>query len=166
MPETLALCPGTFDPITHGHLEIIRRAMRLFDRVVVTVTVNVRKRPLFTADERVEMISREFADCPQVTVEVLDGLLATHARDRRATAIVRGLRAPSDFEYELQMAQMNRHLNPDLDTVFLATDADGSYVSSSLVKEVAMLGGDVSKLVPAAVHLALLAKLGGAAAAD
>jgi len=153
--ERLAIFPGTFDPLTYGHAAIVRRGLRLFDRVLVAVTVNVRKRPLFTFSQRVAMIEEVFDYDPRISVESLEGLLATYARERGALAILRGLRAPSDFEYELQMAQMNRHLNPELDTVFLATEAVGSYVSSSLVKEVHALGGDVSALVPPCVLRAL-----------
>ena len=155
-----AICPGTFDPITNGHVSIIRRARRLFDEVIVAVTINLSKTPLFSDLERVEMIRTAFAGEPGIYVETLDGLLAAYADEKQASAIVRGLRAPSDFEYELKMAQMNRHLNPRVDTVFLATEADGSYVSSSLVKEVAKLGGDVSALVPDHVYTAIKAHFG------
>ncbi|MGM0578783.1 MAG: pantetheine-phosphate adenylyltransferase [Myxococcota bacterium] len=160
MSDKLAICPGTFDPITHGHVGIIRRTLRLFDHVVVAVTVNIKKTPLFTVEERMDMVRASFPDEERLTVESLDGLLATYASQRGAVAIVRGLRAPSDFEYELQMAQMNRHLTPDLETVFMATEASGSYVSSSLVKEVARLGGDVSALVPDHVSEALDERFG------
>ena len=159
MPETLAICPGTFDPPTDGHVGIITRSLRLFDRVIVAVTINLSKQPMFTAQERTELIRECFPDDPRVQIEQLDGLLAAYARSRGAVAIVRGLRAPSDFEYELKMAQMNRHLDPDLDTVFLATEAEETYVSSSLVKEVASLGGDIRDLVPPHVYAALSAKL-------
>ena len=160
MGERLAICPGSFDPVTHGHASIIRRALQLFDTVLVAVTINVRKRPLFTEDERREMIRACFPDEKRLQIDSLDGLLATYAERKGAVALVRGLRAPSDFEYELQMAQMNRHLNPELETVFLAAEAVGSYVSSSLVKEVATLGGDVSDLVPPHVARALAERLG------
>lgn len=155
----LAICPGSFDPLTEGHVAIIRRALILFDRVVVAVSVNIRKRPMFTLEERAAMIRQSFGDEPRLSVEQLSGLLAEWAKERGAVAIVKGLRAASDFEYELQMAQMNRQLNPELDTLFLPTEAAGSYVSSSLVKEVASLGGDVSALLPPHVHRALLARL-------
>ncbi len=159
MSERLAVCPGTFDPLTNGHAGIIRRALGLFDRVVVAVTVNVSKRPAFSVAERMDLVRRAFVDETRLVVESLDGLLAPWASARGAVALVRGLRAPSDFEYELQMAQMNRHLTPELDTVFLAAEAAGSYVSSSLVKEVAMLGGDVQAHVPPHVHEALLERI-------
>ncbi len=158
MPETLAICPGSFDPPTLGHLDIIRRGLRLFDRVIVAVTINVRKKPLFTVEERIEMLRVCFDGDPRVDFDSLEGLLASYARQRGAQAILRGLRAPSDFEYELQMSQMNRHLVPDLETVFLSTEPVGSYVSSSLVKEVASLGGDVGALVPPHVNAALRAR--------
>jgi pantetheine-phosphate adenylyltransferase len=159
VPEKLAVCPGSFDPPTNGHIDIIGRALRLFDRVVIAVTVNVSKRPMFSLEERMGLIAACFPDEPRVVVESLDGLLADYAKTRGATALVKGLRAPSDFEYELQMAQMNHHLTPELETVFLAADASGSYVSSSLVKEVASLGGDVTDLVPPPVAAALARRL-------
>lgn len=145
--------------MTNGHVAIIRRGLLLFDRIHVAVSVNIRKQPLFTPDERTAMIRAAFADEPRLEVSAFSGLLATYASGLGAVAIVRGLRAPSDFEYELQMAHMNRHLAPELDTVFLPADAAGSYVSSSLVKEVANLGGDVSALVPTHVMSALLSRL-------
>lgn len=154
-----AICPGSFDPLTNGHVAIIERALRLFERVVIAVSVNIRKQPLFTMEERAALIRQSFPSETRIEVAELSGLLAEWARARGAVAIVKGLRAASDFEYELQMAQMNRHLNPELDTLFLPTEAAGSYVSSSLVKEVAALGGDVSALVPAHVHAALRERL-------
>jgi pantetheine-phosphate adenylyltransferase len=157
--EKLAICPGSFDPPTNGHINIIERALRLFDRVVVAVTVNVSKKPMFTLEERMALIGACFKDEPRLSVESLDGLLASYAHARGAVALVKGLRAPTDFEYEVQMAQMNHHLTPELETVFLAADAVGSYVSSSLVKEVATLGGDVMDLVPPPVAEALARRL-------
>ena len=159
MTPRLAICPGSFDPLTNGHVAIVARGLRLFDRVLVAVTINIRKQPLFSVDERKAMIRASFPDEQRIEIDALEGLLASWARDRGACAILRGLRAPSDFEYELQMAQMNRHLTPDLDTVFLPSEAAGSYVSSSLVKEVASLGGNISDLVPAHVAVALAAKM-------
>ncbi|PKN55556.1 MAG: pantetheine-phosphate adenylyltransferase [Deltaproteobacteria bacterium HGW-Deltaproteobacteria-14] len=161
MPERMAICPGSFDPLTNGHETIMRRGLALFDRIIVAVTINLKKTPLFTTEERMAMVRASFPDEPRIEIEALDGLLAAYARSRGAVAILRGLRAPSDFEYELQMAQMNRHLHPDLDTVFLASDADGSYVSSSIVKEVARLGGHVADMVPPHVSAALAAKFSG-----
>ncbi len=156
MGERLAVLPGSFDPLTNGHVSIIRRALRLFDRVVVAVTINVRKKPLFSVADRTEMIRHCFPDEPRLEIDSLDGLLADYATQKGAVALVRGLRAPSDFEYELQMAQMNRHLARDIETVFLIAEAEGSYVSSSLVREVASLGGNVADLVPPHVHALLL----------
>ena len=159
MPDRLAIFPGSFDPLTLGHVSIIRRSLVLFERVEVAVALNVRKRPLFTVEERMEMVHAAVPDEPRLSTASLSGLLASYAAGKGAVALVRGLRAPSDFEYELQMAQMNRHLVPTLETVFLAAEAVGSYVSSSLVKEVASLGGDVSELVPPHVYAALMARL-------
>ena len=161
MADRLAVVPGSFDPLTNGHVGIIRRSLRLFDRVLVAVTVNVRKTPLFSFEERVQMIRSSFAGEERLEIDSLNGLLASYAEDRGAVALVRGLRAPSDFEYELQMAQMNRHLSKELETVFLTAEADGSYISSSLVREVARLGGDVKALVPDHVHALLMERLGG-----
>lgn len=155
----LAICAGSFDPMTNGHVAIIRRGLSLFDRLHVAVSVNIRKQPLFTPDERQAMIRAAFPGEERLDVSAFSGLLAAYARELGAVAILRGLRGPSDFEYELQMAHMNRHLAPSLDTVFLAADAAGSYVSSSLVKEVANLGGDVSALVPPHVLSALSQRL-------
>jgi len=159
MPHRLAVFPGSFDPLTNGHVGILRRGLRIFDGIIVAVAINVRKKPMFSYDERMEMIDGVFGDDERIRVESLQGLLADYARERGACAILRGLRAPSDFEYELQMSQMNRHLNPELETVFLTAEAHGSYVSSSLVKEVATLGGDVKELVPANVYSALMERL-------
>ena len=155
MMKKLAIFPGSFDPLTNGHVSILSRALSIFDEILVAVTINISKAPLFSVEERTEMIRECFPDDPRITIESLSGLLAHYAREKGACAILRGLRAPSDFEYELQMSQMNRHLNPELETVFLSAEAKGSYVSSSLVKEVAALGGDVTSLVPAHVAVAL-----------
>ncbi len=155
----LALCAGSFDPLTNGHVAIIRRGLQLFDRIHVAVSLNIRKKPLFTAEERVAMVREAFPGEHRLEVAGFSGLLATYATSLGAIALLRGLRAPSDFEYELQMAHMNRHISPELDTVFLPAEAEGSYVSSSLVKEVASLGGDVSALVPGHVLTALSARL-------
>ncbi len=155
----LAICPGSFDPLTLGHVAIISRALALFDRVLIAVSINPRKQPLFTLDERAAMIRESFPGEARIDVAQLEGLLSVWAKQRGAVAIVKGLRAASDFEYELQMAQMNRHLNPDLDTVFLPTEAADSFVSSSLIKEVAGLGGDIAAFVPPHVQLALTRRL-------
>ena len=148
----LALCPGTFDPLTNGHVDIILRSAHLFERILVAVLVNTDKAPLFTVDERVESIRDVFREYQNIEVEQFDGLLVDYARRKRASAIIRGLRAVSDFEYEFQMALMNRHLEPTLETVFMMPAEHYTYLSSRLIKEVFRLGGDVRGLVPAAVE--------------
>ena len=153
-----AVCPGSFDPVTNGHLDIIRRAAVLFDEVVVAVGVNKSKNRLFTAEERIEMITEAVEPLPNVTVDAFEGLLTDFCRDRGVVAIVKGLRAVSDFDYELQMAQMNASLT-DVETVFVPTSPEYSFLASSLVKEVAMFGGDVSSLIPAFVNERLTARL-------
>jgi pantetheine-phosphate adenylyltransferase len=142
-----ALCPGTFDPVTNGHVDIVRRAAGLFDRVVMAVIENPAKTPVFDVADRVEMVREAVADLANVEVDSFTGLLVDYARSKGASVILKGLRAVSDFDYELQMAQMNRHL-AEMETVFVPTSAKWSYLSSSLVKEVARYGGDVSSLVP------------------
>src|SRR3954465_2146978 len=151
-PETLAIYPGSFDPLTNGHVDIIQRGARLFDRIVVAILLNVEKSPLFTVDERVEIAREVFANNPSVEVDTFDGLLVEYARRKKASVLVRGLRAISDFEYEMQMALMNRHLNPDVETVFMMPAEPYTYVSSRLVKEVVALGGSVTTLVPETVE--------------
>ncbi|HUD72186.1 MAG TPA: pantetheine-phosphate adenylyltransferase [Dongiaceae bacterium] len=146
--QVTAVYPGTFDPITNGHLDIIGRGVHLFDRVVVALLENADKEPLMPLDERLAIVRSVVARFPNVEVDSFDGLLIDYARARGARAIVRGLRALSDFEYEFQMALMNRRLGPDVETVFMMPSEAYSYVSSRLVKEVARLGGDVSGLVP------------------
>jgi pantetheine-phosphate adenylyltransferase len=150
--ERLAIYPGSFDPLTNGHVDIIQRGSRIFDRIVVAILLNVEKSPLFTVAERVEIAREVFAEYPNVEVDTFEGLLVEYARRKRATAIVRGLRAISDFEYEMQMALMNRHLHPDVETVFMMPAETYTYVSSRLVKEVVALGGSVTGLVPTLVE--------------
>ena len=147
----IAIYPGSFDPITLGHMDIIRRAAQCFDQVYVCVLVNCDKKPMFSADERVDMIRRSVADLPNVEAELYSGLLADYARTRKATVLVKGLRAVSDFEYEFQMSLTNKKLNPELETVFLTTSAENMYLSSSIVKQIAMFGGDISDFVPACI---------------
>jgi pantetheine-phosphate adenylyltransferase len=144
---TKVVCPGSFDPVTNGHLDIVERASRLFDEVVVAVLVNENKASMFTLDERLDMLSRATADLANVTVASFRGLLVNFCAENGVQAIVKGLRAVSDFDYELQMAQMNGSLT-DVDTVFIPTSPEYSFLASSLVKEVAKGGGDVSRLVP------------------
>lgn len=157
---TIALCPGSFDPVTFGHLDIVERASRLFERVHVAVLENPNKKALFTLDERLEMIEEATRGWPNVSTGVFSGLVVDYARDVGATAIVRGLRAVSDFEYEFQMASMNRHLNSQVETVFVMTSSEYAFLSSSLVKEIARYGGDVSRWVPQNVRARLEEKLG------
>ncbi|MCR8691942.1 MULTISPECIES: pantetheine-phosphate adenylyltransferase [Rhodococcus] len=159
-----AVCPGSFDPVTNGHLDVIGRVSAQFDEVVVTVTINPNKQGMFTIDERLEMLSEATAHLPNVTVDAWQGLLVDYARERGITAIVKGLRGANDFDYELQMAQMNHKLT-GVDTLFVATNPVYSYLSSSLVKEVATYGGDVSEMLPGSVHDRLLARLAERAAA-
>jgi pantetheine-phosphate adenylyltransferase len=151
-PLRTAIFPGSFDPITNGHVDIIRRALRLFDGIVVAVLKNAAKQPHFTPDERAAIIGEVFAGEPGVQVDTFDGLLVDYVQRKQAVAIVRGLRAVSDFEYEMQMAHMNRHLSPTVETVFLMPDETNSFLSSRLVKEVFSLGGEVAAFVPPAVH--------------
>lgn len=158
---TTALFAGSFDPVTRGHEDLIRRALAFADRVVVAVATNVGKQPLFTVDERQALIREATAGDGRVDVCAFHGLLVTLARDVGATVLVRGLRAVSDFDYEYQMALMNRHLMPSLETVFLVPSSGLTYVSSSLVREVARFGGDVSALVHPAVAAALRARFAG-----
>ena len=147
-----AIYPGSFDPLTNGHVDIIQRGSRFFDRIVVAVLLNVEKAPLFSVSERVDIAKEVFRDRPNVEVDTFDGLLVEYARSRRASVIVRGLRAVSDFEYEMQMALMNRHLSPDVETIFMMPAEPYTYVSSRLVKEVVALGGSVNGLVPELVE--------------
>ena len=148
MHTVKAIYPGSFDPVTNGHLDLIARAAKMFDHLVVAILRNSAKNPLFTVEERVSMLSEGTAEFGNVSVSTFDGLLVDFAREERAHAVVRGIRAISDYEYELQMALMNRRLAPDVETIFLMPDAKYSFVSSRLVKEVFQLGGSVEGLVP------------------
>jgi pantetheine-phosphate adenylyltransferase len=150
-----AIYPGSFDPLTKGHEDLIRRSLSLADRVIVAVAVHPSKQPLFPVDERLALLQAAMGDDPRVAFESFDGLLAEFAKKVGASIVVRGLRAVSDFEYEFQMALMNRQLHPSLETVFLVPAVDLTYLSSSLVREVARYGGDVSALVHPAVAAAL-----------
>ena len=158
-----AIYAGSFDPITHGHEDLVRRSLEFVDRLVVAVATNSSKTPLFTLDERMALIRAAAGDDPRVEVRQFNGLLVDFAREVGAKLIIRGLRAVSDFEYEFQMALMNRHLSPQLETVFMVPSLDSTYISSSLVREVARFGGDVSGLVHPTVAAALRGKVAGTA---
>ena len=158
MKDVVAIYPGSFDPLTNGHVDIIHRGARLFDRIVIAVLINLEKAPLFTVPERVEIARDAFKDRPNVEVDTFDGLLVDYARKKGARVIVRGLRAISDFEYEMQMALMNRRLNGEVETVFMMPAEPYTYVSSRLVKEVVALGGSVHGLVPDSVEARLREK--------
>ncbi|MBF6456823.1 pantetheine-phosphate adenylyltransferase [Nocardia cyriacigeorgica] len=153
-----ALCPGSFDPVTNGHIDVFNRVAAQFDEVVVTVMINKNKKGMFSVDERIDMLREATAHLPNVRVESWAGLLVDFAREQGITAIVKGLRDAGDFGYELQMAQMNKKLS-GVDTFFIATNPALSYLSSSLVKEVATYGGDVSDMLPPAVHKRLLERI-------
>jgi pantetheine-phosphate adenylyltransferase len=153
-----AVCPGSFDPVTNGHLDIIERTAGLFDEIVVAVLINETKRGLFSVDERMDMLREVTAHLPNVTVASFHGLLVDFCREQHVHAIVKGLRAVTDFDYELQMAQMNQRLS-GVDTLFMSTNPEYSFLSSSLVKEVAKFGGDVAHLLPEPVHGRLIKKL-------
>ena len=144
----IAIYPGSFDPVTLGHLDIIRRASGLFDRLIVAVMHNQNKKPMFSVEERMEMLRRTTAGLPNVEIESFGGLLADYAHSKNACVLVKGLRAVSDFEYEFQMALANRKLNAELDTVFLMTSSEYMYLSSSVVKDIAVHGGSVAGFVP------------------
>ncbi len=154
-----AIYPGSFDPLTNGHLDVIQRATKLFDRVIVAVAKSESKQPLFTLAERVEMVEGAIGHLPQVEADSFDGLLVKYVEDRSAQAVVRGLRAVSDFEFEFQLALMNRKLNERIETIFMMPKDTYTFLSSRIVKEIARLGGDVSAFVPAHVQAALAVKL-------
>lgn len=158
--STRVIYPGTFDPITNGHKDLVERAARLFDEVVVAVAVSEKKKPMFTVDERVALAQEVVSHLPNVRVVGFDKLLSFFVDDMDANVVLRGLRAVSDFEYEFQLANMNRQLNRDFETVFLTPSEHLSFISSSLVREIAVLGGDVSQFVPENVAEAFVKKLG------
>lgn len=153
--KKIAICPGTFDPITNGHIDLIERGLRIFDEIIVAVTTAYKKQPLFTIEERLELIKTSIRDCNNVRVESFDGLLVEYAKSRKSIAVIRGLRAISDFEYELQMALMNRRLDLNIETVFMMPSEEYSFLTSTIVKEISSLGGSVRGLVPESVEKAL-----------
>ena len=160
MNKNIAICPGSFDPITIGHVDIISRSAKMFDKVIVVVMSNVHKTGgSFSVEERVEMIKKSVAHLPNVEVDHYEGLLADYAAIKKASAIVKGLRAVTDFEYEFQMALTNKKLNPDVETLFLTTSAENMYLSSSMVKQIASMGGDVAEFVPPAIHGDIIKRL-------
>lgn len=154
----VAIYPGSFDPLTSGHVDIIERGSRIFDAIIVAILVNSEKAPLFSEKERVEIIQDVFKDAGNVKVDTFNGLLVDYAKQKQASVLVRGLRAVSDFEYEFQMALMNRHLDPALETVFMMPAEQYTYISSRLIKEVFSLGGEITGLVPPIVEERLRAK--------
>lgn len=154
-----AIYPGSFDPLTNGHLDVIQRAAKLFDRVIVAVAVNESKHPLFTLAERVAMVEKAVAHLPHVEADSFGGLLVDYAQKKKAVAIVRGLRAVSDFEFEFQLALMNRKLDENIETIFMMPKDTYTFLSSRIVKEICRLGGDVSSFVPANVQTAMKKKL-------
>ena len=156
---SVAVYPGSFDPVTLGHLDIIERSAKIMDKVIVGVLKNNSKTPLFSVEERVNILEKATRDIPNVIIKPFDGLSVNFARENQAQVIVRGLRAVTDFEYELQMAQTNRVLAPDVDTVFLTTSLEYAYVSSTIMKEVARFGGDLSSFAPAEIIQELLLKM-------
>lgn len=155
---SIAVCPGSFDPLTNGHLDIFRRVADQFDEVIVTVMINKSKQGMFSVDERMALIERAVADLPNIRIDAWHGLLVQYAQENGVTAIVKGLRGANDFDYELQMAQMNRALT-GVDTFFVPANPDFGHLSSSLIKEVATFGGDVEPMLPPHVHTALLDRI-------
>ena len=157
----IAVCPGSFDPVTFGHIDIFTRASTLFDKVIILVSTNLSKQPLFTPTERIKMIMDVTSGMDNVVIDILDGLLADYVREVGACAIVKGLRAVSDFEYEFQMALANKKLYPDSETVFLTTSTENMYLSSSVVKQIAAFGGDISSFVPDVIRESIVNRITG-----
>lgn len=161
MNRDIAIYPGSFDPITLGHLDIIKRASKLFGKLIVVVMVNPNKHCAFSPSERVELIKKSTEDIDNIEVEYSDGLLADFAKEKGAVAIVKGLRALSDFDYEFQMALANKQLNPNVETLFLTTRAENMYLSSSMVRQIGSMGGDISGFVPDVIHKQIINRLKG-----
>jgi pantetheine-phosphate adenylyltransferase len=159
----IAIYPGTFDPITYGHIDIIKRASALFDKVIIAVAVNAHKQPVFSAEERIDMIENACKDIPRIETDQIEGLVVDYAEKKKAHAIIRGLRAVSDFEFELQMALVNRKLNETLITVFLMPHENYSYLNSSIVRELAQFGGNIKSFVPDYVRQKLIDKVSSGA---
>ncbi|MDD4202898.1 MAG: pantetheine-phosphate adenylyltransferase [Candidatus Omnitrophica bacterium] len=157
--STKVIYPGTFDPITNGHIDIIERASRIYDKVIVSVAENDPKKPMFSVQERVDMVSKAVSNMDRVTVESFKGLLIDYVRSKKVRVVVRGLRMISDFEYEFQMALMNRKIAPDIETIFMMPKANYSYLSSKLIKEAAQLGADISVFVPSFVEKEIKRKM-------
>ena len=155
----VAICPGSFDPVTLGHLDIIERTSYLFDKVIVAVLCNMEKHPSFTVEERMEFLRETTSHLPNVEISSFDGLLVDFAKEKGATAVVKGLRAVSDFEYEFQMSLINKKLCPDIETFYLNTSQEYMYLSSSVIKQIATLGGDISNFVPEAIHTKIVDRL-------
>ncbi|MFC1516030.1 pantetheine-phosphate adenylyltransferase [Thermodesulfobacteriota bacterium] len=158
--ERIAIYPGTFDPVTNGHVDIAQRGLTLFDKIIVAILNNPIKKTLFTVEERVEMMEESFKDLRNIEVDTFDGLLVEYAAKRKSHAVLRGMRAVSDFEYEFQLALMNRRLNREVQTVFLMTGLRWIFTSSSIIKEAASFGGDIEGMVPAIVSQKLREKFG------
>lgn len=160
MKKTVAIYPGTFDPFTNGHLDLVVRSRRIFDEVIIAIAPSLKKKPLFTVEERLDLTRKCLKDYKRVRVEVFDGLLVKYVEARKGIAIIRGLRAVSDFEYELQMALMNRRLSQKIETVFMMPNEEYSFLTATIVKEISSLGGPVTKLVPPPVERELKKRFG------
>lgn len=158
MKKKIAIYPGTFDPFTNGHLDLVERGLRIFDRVIVAVAPSLKKNPLFTVEERISLIEKSLKQYEGVSYEIFEGLLINYVKDKNGIAIIRGLRAVSDFEYELQMALMNRRLLSEIETVFMMPSEEYSYLTATIIKEIASMGGRVTGLVPPVVEKALKEK--------
>lgn len=156
----IGIYPGSFDPLTNGHLDIVERSVHIFDKVILAIAVENNKTPFFSHEERLAMIEKEMAAYPKIEVEIFEGLLMHYAQEKGASAVIRGLRAVSDFEYEFQMSLMNKKLVPDIETVFLMTSVENAFISSTMIKQVMGLGGDIHGLVPDRIESALKEKLG------